>query len=228
MNMQHCLVVLENSDAAWQATYTAYDVAARSGSSLVGAVVEPSQGDPSMRRKFETGARAAGIRVTAHSIPSLSVESLQDLIPPVDEVFISRASLSSPTLLDDLLAGLACPLWIIPEQRTIRRVMIATLSGAADAPEMELGISLMRRWEILLEILVTSESVERLNRDQTLDGDISQRVVPQLSLSTFLKRVSDDDIDLAVLPWPNEAISIWEACTRANCLLAVCPTLNSH
>lgn len=226
-NMQRCLVVLEDNEAAWQAAYTAYDVAARSGSALVGAVVEPVPSDPPLRHLFETGARAAGIRVSAHSIPDLSVESLQGLVPPADAVFISRANLTDPEMLDNLLGGLGCPLWIVPEQRTIRRVMVATASGVVATPEMKLGFSLIRRWGIQLEVLVASGSMERLNQGQALSGDIAQRVVPQLNLSEFLKRVSDDEIDLAVLGWPNEVLSIWEASKRANCLLAVCPTLNS-
>jgi len=226
--MQHCLVVLDDSAAAWHAAYTAYDVAARSGSALVGAVVEGQSGGLLVHQKFETGARAAGVRATAHSIPLLSAKNLQALSPQADAVFVSRASLSSPTLLEDLIGGLTCPLWIVPEQRTIRRVMIATTTGEATAPEVELGLSLMRRWGILLEILLTTNSVERLNRRQVFDDDVSQRVVPELTLSTFLKRADDDEIDLAVLSWPNEVISVWEACLRTHCLLAVCPVLNSH
>lgn len=227
-NMQQCLVVLDNNAAAWQTAYTAYDVAARSGSSLIGAVVEGQPDSLSVHQKFEAGARAAGIRATSHEISSLSAKNLHALSPQADAVFISRASLGSPTILDDLIRGLTCPLWIVPEQRSIRRVMIATTTGVTTAPELELGLSLMRRWGILLEILVTSDSVERLNRNQVFDDDVSQRVVPELTLSTFLKRSDEDEIDLAVLSWPNEVISVWEVCVRTHCLLAVCPVLNSH
>jgi hypothetical protein len=227
-NMQHYLVVLDDSAAAWQTAYTAYDVAARSGSTLLGVVVEGQPNGTLVRQKFETGARAAGIRATAHSIPSLSGDSFRALLLQAIAVFISQATLTDPELLNNLLRELTCPLWIIPEQRTIRRVMIATTTGAATAPEVELGLSLMRRWGVLLEILVTSDSLERLNRNEILDDEVSQRVVPELTLSTFLKRADDDEIDLTVLSWPNEVISVWEACRRTHCLLAVCPVLNSH
>lgn len=226
--MQHCLVVLDNSAAAWQTAYMAYDVAARSGSKLMGVVVERDQEDAAARRKFEAGARAAGIRVTVRSVPALSAETLRPLFAWAQAVFVSRDSLKSPDALESLVHELHCPLWIVPQQRTIRRVMVATTSGAATAPEMGLGLSLMKRWSILLEILVSNDSVQRMNQAQTLSDDISQRVVPQLTLSAFLKRADDDDIDLAVVAWPNDAIPLWEASSRAHCLLAVCPTLNSH
>lgn len=226
--MQHLMVILDNSADVWQAAYTAYDVAARSGASLVGVLVT-DEGSHARAlqtlRKFEMGARAAGVRVTTREITVSLSGYLKTHSAEMDGVFISRTSLNSPHAFDDLLNALSCPLWIVSTQRPIRR-LLAIESAQAAGPE--LALSLARRWGLSLKLLTPPETSGIPEQPSESPAEIVRQAVPSLDLTTLLSQIEEGNIDLAVLNWPGNAIPAWQASQAANCLVVFSPALNSH
>lgn len=231
--MKSILVVLDGSPGGRKAAYTAYDIATRTGAKLIGAALTALQSQAAAEqvlKEFMTGARAAGVSVTGDYFPSLADAWLAFQNLSIDAVFIAKECLNNQTLLADWLAQASSPLWIIPEQRDIRRLLALYDDSPAAGTALNTAADLSRRWHLELKLLVTKQGIPV---DELLPegGRAGIRLSLQVSLDTdpesLFRQISVDRIDLAFVGQPDSAQSLWEFCQQASCLLAICPALKS-
>ena len=225
------MVVMDGSAGVKHTAYTAYDVAARTSARLIAAIIQDQQSQASADQaleEFETGARAAGVGFEVQRCPSLFDCLVVDSSKPIDAVFISRSSLTRPELIMELVDRLSCPLWIVPEQREVRRMMAIYDKSPAASAVLDLAVSLARRWEIKLDLLAFVEEIKFKN---SLPQDYTVRIsVKEENLSspdTLNQDIVKRRIDLALIGQPEDPAVLWDLTHKLNCLLAVCPPLNS-
>lgn len=231
--MKNILIILDGSPGARKAAYTAYDIATRTGAKLIGAALTALQSQAAAEQtlhEFMIGARAAGVGVTGDYFPSLADAWLAFQNIPIDAVFIAKDCLNNQTVLVDWLAQATCPLWIIPDQRDIRRLLALYDDSPAAPSALSTAVDLSRRWQLELKLLVTKQGilVDQLLPNGSQDGI---QLILQVTLDSdpelLFRQIGAGGIDLAFVGKPDNAQFIWELCRRTDCLLAICPLLNS-
>ena len=229
--MRYLFVILDGSSGVKQAAYTAFDVAARTSAKLIGAVIQDQQSQSAAlqaREEFETGARAAGVGFEVENHRSLFEGLASDTNKPIDAIFISRSGITGQDFLIALVDRITCPLWIVPEQREIRRMMAIYDSSPAASAVLDLAVSLARRWEIKLDLLAFVEEIKFKN---SLPRDYSVRISVKNGKTSNPETLNQDivrrRIDLALIGKPNDPSVLWDLTLQLNCLLAICPALNS-
>lgn len=231
--MKSILVVLDGSPGGRKAAYTAYDIATRTGAKLIGAALTALQSQAAAEqvlKEFMTGARAAGVSVTGDYFPSLADAWLAFQNLPIDAVFIAKNCLNDETLLVDWSAQASCPLWIIPGQRDIRRLLALYDDSPAAPTALSAAVDFSRRWQLELRLLVTKQGIlvdELLTNDGEEGIAVTLQVTPDSDLELLLRHIDASRIDLAFVGKPDDAQILLELCERTNCLLAICPLLNS-
>jgi hypothetical protein len=227
------LVILDGSPGGRKAAYTAYDIATRTGAKLIGAALTALQSQAAAEqvlKEFMTGARAAGVGVTGDYFPSLADAWLAFQNLPIDAIFISKDCLSSQTVLVDWLAQATCPLWIIPDQRDIRRLLALYDDSPAAPAALSTAVEFSRRWQLELKLLVTKQGilVDELLPNGSREGiQLILQVIPDSDLESLFRHIGAGRIDLAFVGKPDDAQILGELCQRTSCLLAICPLLNS-
>jgi hypothetical protein len=224
--MQQIIVVLEDNKESWQVIYTAYEIAARTGSNLIGAIIsgtKSSDPDQRLEREFETGARAAGVRSKINTFSSL--DQLIAFPDERDALFVSRASLTEQKALDQIMALMPCPLWIIPSQRSIRNILVLLDGIEKNSPALSLALSLARRQQTPLIFIGTGAGVPS-------DVEISELDMVRLNetnidLDFVLKELKTNLVDLVFVSWPWENFHLWSAIQKSECVFALAPLFSS-
>ena len=130
----------------------------------------------------------------------------------------------------DWLAQATCPLWIIPDQRDIRRLLALYDDSPAAPAALSMAVDLSRRWQLELKLLITRQGIP-VDELLSKGGKGGIRLSLQVSLDTdpesFFRQIGADAIDLAFVGQPDNAQSLRELCERTSCLLAICPALKS-
>lgn len=232
--MKNLLVILDGTAGASQAAYTAYDVAARTGARLIGAIVSLNKGDSFVeqtQREFEIGARAAGLRVRVKEVSAFSEAWSKALEIKADAVFIGQNSLGSETNLVNYLSVGICPLWIVPVQRDIHKLLVLYDSSPSAADILSQGLDLAHRWGLELTVLITSAPdvalEDLLPKGQTDDVNLKLQVMAQPNPEAVYNQIITQRTDLALIGQKDNAHLLWDFSQRANCLLAIYPALNS-
>lgn len=232
--MKNLLVILDGTAGARQASYTAYDVAARTGARLVGVITTVIRGGKTgkqTRREFEIGARAAGVRASLKEISVMADAwaAAQELT--ADAIFVGQNSLASKAELERYLEVNACPLWVIPAQREIQRLLVLYDSSPAASLALEQGLDLASRWGLDLTLLATSTPSVALDdllpKGFADEVQLNLQVVTQPDQAAVYDQINNQDIDLALIGQPQDMNLLWDFFQRATCLLAVYPTLKS-
>jgi hypothetical protein len=239
------IVVLDNSGDAQKAAYTAFHVAARSGMVLIGMVTTPitkAEEAQTIIRDFQIGARAARVSATTVFLPDLSLTVFMQQFPFLDAVMVSRqwAENHYETFLD----GLPCPFWVIPEQRSIRRIMVYLENSLSASPALGLAGSISRSWGADLHLLIphhqnidhlllaqvtglplTIDSIASKPHPDEIEGSLSAE--PEVSAAATLteieRAISTHLIDLFLIDRGAREVPIKKICQRSPCLVAVCP-----
>ncbi len=232
--MKNLLVILDGTAGARQATYTAYDVAARTGARLVGAVLSAdreSELGKQTRREFEIGARAAGVRASLKEISKMAEAWSTAQEMTADAIFVGQNSLTTKTELEQYLGGSACPLWIIPVQREIHRLLVLYDSSPAATLALEQGLDLANRWGLDLTLLATSTPSVALDdllpKGFADEVQLNLQVITQPDQAAVYDQINNQDIDLALIGQPQDMSLLWDFSQRAKCLLAIYPALKS-
>lgn len=231
--MKSILVVLDGSPGGRKAAYTAYDIATRTGAKLIGAALTGLQRQADAEqvlKEFMTGARAAGVGVTGDHFPSLADARLAFQNLPIDAVFIAKDCLNDQSVLVDWMAQASSPLWIIPDQRDIRR-LLALYDDSPAAPEaLNKAVDLSRRWQLELKLLITKQGipVEELLPEGGQEGiRLGLQVSLDVDPESLFRQIKAEGTDLAFVGQPDDVQTLRELCQGTNCLLAICPALKS-
>jgi nucleotide-binding universal stress UspA family protein len=231
--LKNILVILDDSPGSRKAAYMAYEVAARLGARLVGAALFASQSQQKAEqnlRDFEVGARAAAVNVSGDYFPSLADALLAFNNLPIDAVFSGRDSLVDDDLLSDWWTQASCPLWIVPSQRQISRLLAVYDGSPGAAAALALALNLSSRWKVNLKLLVTAQGVlldELLPEQGRQSAQIMLELAPGSDVAAILRQVAADNVDLVFLGRPATQEALRATMRQAQGLLAICPALNS-
>ena len=231
--MKNILVILDDSPGSRKAAYMAYEVAARLGARLVGASLfaSHSQGKAEqILRDFEIGARAAAVNVAGDYFPSLADALLAFNTLPIGAVFSGRDSLADDDLLSDWWTQASCPLWIVPSQRQISRLLVVYDGSPGAAAALALALNLSSRWEVDLKLLVTTQGVlldEILPEQGRQSAQIMLELAPGSEMGAIFRQVAAENVDLVFLGRPATRDAMRATVRQAKGLLAICPALNS-
>lgn len=232
--MKNILVILDDSPGSRKAAYMAYEVAARLGARLVGASLFASQSQQKAEqnlRDFKIGARAATVNVSGDYFPSLADALLAFNNLPIDAVFSSRDSLADDDLLSDWWTQASCPLWIVPSQREISRLLVVYDGSAGAAAALALALNLSSRWKVNLKLLVTTQGVlldELLPEQGRQSAQIMLELAPGSDVEAIMQRVAANNVDLVFMGRPATQDALRQTVQQAHGLLAICPALNSY
>lgn len=231
--MKNILVVLDGSPISRQAAYTAYDVATRTGSKLIGAALMALQGQENagqILNEFMIGARAAGVGVTGDYFPSLADAWLAFENVLIDAVFIAQNGLETENVLADWATQDKCPLWIIPEQRDIHRSLVIYDLSPAAPTALHSAIDLAERLNLDLTLFVAKDGIlldEILPNHSQAGIKLTLQSSQVSNPETLFRQIAANKIDLAFIGKPEDQELLKELCQQANCLLVICPMLNS-
>jgi hypothetical protein len=231
--VKNILVVLDGGSISRQAAYTAYDVAARTGSKLIGAALMALQGQENAEQtlnEFMIGARAAGVGVTGDYFPSLADAWLAFENILIDAVFIAQNCLENENVLADWSAQGKCPLWIIPEQRDIHRSLVFYDLSPAAPTALRSAMDLAEQLRLDLTLFVAKDGI-LLDEILPIHSQTGIKLTLQSSQisdsETLFRQIAANKIDLAFIGIPEDQELLRELCQGANCLLVICPMLNS-
>jgi hypothetical protein len=209
--MKSYLVVLDGTSISWQAAYSAFHLAARLGSQLIGLAAHRPAGEAAAKRwlaEFETGARAAGIAVESRLVTDLEPEAIAAQAQATDGVFWGWPSEDSAEQLPALMEALTCALWLVPRQTSVRRVahLVSDRTLPAQAHFVDL---LARRLGVeLVDLPLVGLDCES---DQAAMGDIS-------------RKLKETGADLLVFGRGDSAVPVKPLCRFPPCLLLVLPS----
>jgi nucleotide-binding universal stress UspA family protein len=207
--MKAYLVVLDGTPISWEAAYSAFHLAARLGSRLIGLAAQTPDGEPAANQwlaEFETGARVAGIAVESRLVVGLDAETLAAQAAAVDGVFCGHPSAASQVLLGDALDSMKCSLWLVPSQTSVRRIVHLSGEAASGNPVAHFAGLLSRRLGAELTVLPLSEIEPAEGRPLT------ERILTSLS---------DINPDLLILG-RSDGVLPWRALCQAPPCLTVC------
>ena len=156
--MRRGIVVLDSSEGAQQAAYTAFHVAARSGMDLVGVVTtdptDPEQSQPVVRN-FLTGAHAARVNASTVFLSERLPSTILYQFLENDAIFISRSL--APETIQQFISILPWPVWVIPEHRAIRKILAILDGSPPKSGTLPLASWIARSWSVDLHLLLPEQ-----------------------------------------------------------------------
>lgn len=217
--MRNLLVLLSGSRSSWQAAFTGYDLGARGGIRLVGAIqTHPAAGPDfeQLRREFEIGARAAGVVFTTISMEVVGGRLKGELPQDIEGALIGREDLDSFSDLEHLLGQLDCPLWIISKREELVSAL-AINGGKAAGGFLRRSIRMAREWGWHLESIDVQYPVPGSRQEGARDSSL------EVDRRQFLQRLGSEPADLTLVPWPGLARMSWELIDRSERTLVCVP-----
>jgi nucleotide-binding universal stress UspA family protein len=205
--MKSYLVVLDGTPISWEAAYSAFHLAARLGSRLIGLASESPAGERTASQwlaEFETGARAAGIAVESRLVPHLDAETLGAQANTTDGVFWGySAGTSDDDMLTELLASLQCSLWLVPRQTSVRKIVDIPSDPSSGRHSSHFAKLLSRRLGVDLVTI-------RLSELHPVDGRIPSEHI--------LDRIGEIEPDLLILDRGERTLPLPELSLSPPCL----------
>ena len=227
VNLKCLWVGLENTGTAWQAIYAALHVASRLGSKLVGIAPLDRQSREeaeSAIQQFKTGARAAGVTVQTMLLPSLSGRIIQGMDTLPDAIFIGRPQTTGRRQLEELIQNLSCPVWVVPAQSSIRKILLVENQDPDHNSALSLALVLARRWNLSLHLLQDDNGAASLsNPGVTGKGTLFYQYRKKLDLEAFLEQIHATQADLACVDRNSPYFSTIDLCLQTDRPVAVCP-----
>lgn len=204
--MKAYLVVLDGTPSSWEAAYSAFHVAARLGSRLVGLAAKAPEGERTASRwlaEFETGARAAGIPVGSRLVANLDQDTLSVQADGVDGIFWGQRDNPSARLLTEAMANLPSSLWLVPHQTSVRRIIQVQAGASTEGGSSHFAALLARRLDVALETV------------HLTDFDLENGTVP---VDQIWRCVEDSDADLLIVDRDQPALPVHQLALNPPCL----------
>lgn len=204
--MKSYLVVLDGTPISWEAAYSAFHLAARLGSRLIGLAAKDPAGERTASQwlaEFETGARAAGIVVESRLVAHLDAETLGAQADATDGVFWGHPADAPGKMLAELLGGLPCSLWLVPRQTSVRKIVTIASDPTSGHHASHFAELLSRRLGVDLVTLSLSDL---------------QPVQDRIPAELILDRVADIGPDLLILDRAERILPLPELSLSPPCL----------
>jgi hypothetical protein len=239
-DMKQGIVILDNNQDVNQTAYTAFDIAARSGMSLIGAinrVLQDSDEARRLARNFDIGARAARVKASTVFLEDTRPEMLSEQFPALNAVLLSQNE--DPQRLREYVEKLPYPIWIIPQQRTIRRILVVPEISLPTSPALALASTITRSWGVDLHLFFPGRrSIARELLAQVAGLSLMIDALPDSTPSSKFVVTPEDIpppavvhqiiqanlIDLVLIDRENTWLPVLEFYQHCACLVVVCPS----
>ncbi len=213
--MKSYLVALEGTPISWAAAYSAFHLAARLGSRLIGLAARVPAGERTAKQwlaEFETGARAAGIPVESRLVINLDADTLVAQADAADGVFLGQTGAGASDVLAALMEALPSSLWLVPSQASVRRMAYLRSEPSPEEPSPHFANLLSRRLGVDLE-----------SRPLTDFGQVGGRI-PMEHIVEWVRRAR---ADLLILERGESALPLGELSLSPPCITVFLPPLSS-
>jgi hypothetical protein len=227
--MSEIAVIIDKNLSSHHAAYLSYHIAARSGSGLVAIallhfqILEEAE---IALNEYTLGARAAGIHARTLILPSLSLQAMKRLNLDFDMILLTTDFWLGNLALRKFAYRSLWPIWLVPDQRIIRHVLIVVNSYPSRSAALLNGLEISRRWHLLPTIAVID-----LNKDEAgFIYELEKKAVPVLKIQDLedeklSEALSSQEIDLVMMDRETLSENDWNLVCCLSRIVAIYPPL---
>lgn len=194
--MLNFVLIHDGTELGWQAAYRAFHVTARLGASLLALVIDADLDADELVQyaaEIKIGGNAARINLTTRMVTEFTEQKLIKAIPPGDGLFLPSHLVSDEKTALRYLETLKNPLWVITTEAEIN-LMGVLITGEGDKQAVDYATVLSNR---MRKPLV---GFSNFHETDGIDPGLERVDVDDYSAESLLPVVSENDIDLLVIP----------------------------